>query len=586
MRINSPIALYSQRQLGANNRAAQKSLERLSSGFRINRAGDDAAGLAISEKMRGQIRGLNQARRNVQNGISMVQTVQGALNETASILQRMRELAVRASNDTMVGSDRIGVQKEINQLTSEINRIAYTTEFNTRKLLHTNSTTITSGNITGAANTTGGMDEAAAIGAEVSFTHGHNTITINAGSANGADGNNISVTLKNSTGPFTFLNAVWNGSTLEITFSSPLVDRLLLPNTVENIQNAIHSATSGSPAGLVISAFTVTGGGPNLRKLSGLTDQMSGGQDSSPAVSSSDTFTVTSLPAEGDKININGTTIAFWDSSAGTYAEAAAAAAALGVTPSTLIDTYNGSRAADKTTAEVAADIAGLSIPGVTIASSGDNVTVTSNASGTAGDGTIVSYTGASITLYENTSVSLLIGANTGQIMTLVFNNMRTEALGIAGTEGTGDTETAFDMSTSENATAAITRIQSAIDKVSAERSRMISYKSRLEHTINFLGNYSENLSAAESRIRDVDMAREVVRFTKIRMLQNFTQSVLAQANLQPQGVLKLLGNGSQTAGGFTGVTEGNKRSTGTGHLTNFMSFKILAMRAEGNGKW
>jgi len=561
--INNPIALYSQRQLGANNRAAQKSLERLSSGFQINGAGDDAAGLAISEKMRGQIRGLNQARRNVQNGISMVHTVQGALNETVSILQRMRELAVRASNDTMVGSDRIGVQKEINQLTSEINRIAYTTEFNSRKLLYTNSTTIITGNITGAANTTGGIDETAAIGAEVNFTHGHSTVTINAGSANGADGNNIRVTFKNSTGLFTYLNAVWNDSTLEITFSSPLVDRLLLPNTVENIQNAIHSATSGRPAGLVMSAFTVTGGGPNLRNLSGRTDQMSGGQDSSPAVSSSDTFTVTSLPAEGDKININGTTIAFWDSSAGTYADATAAAAALGVTPSTLIDTYNGSRAADKTTAEVAADIAGLGIPGVTIASSGDNVTVTSNASGTAGDGTIVSYTGASITLHENTRVNLQIGANIGQIITLVFNNMRTEALGIAGTEGTGDTETdetnstaagsVFDMSTSENAAAAITRIQSAIDKVSAERSRMISYKSRLEHTINFLGNYSENLSTAESRIRNVDMTREVVRFTKMTILQNSTQSVLAQANLQPQGVLLLLGNGRQNTGGFTG---------------------------------
>lgn len=562
MRINSPIALYSQRQLGANNRAAQKSLERLSSGFQINGAGDDAAGLTISEKMRGQIRGLNQARTNVQDGISMVQTVQGALNETVSILQRMRELAVRASNDTMAGSDRIGVQKEINQLTSEINRIAYTTEFNTRKLLYTNSTTIITGNITGAANTTGGIDETAGIGAEVNFTQGHNTVTINAGSANGADGNNILVTFKNSTGLYTFLNAVWNDSTLEITFSSPLVDRLFHPNTVENIQNAIHSATSGSPAGLVMSAFTVTGGGPNLRKLSGRTEQMSGGQDSSPAVSSSDTFTVNSLPAEGDKININGTTIAFWDSSAGTYADTTAAAAALGVTPSTLIDTYNGSRAADKTTAEVAADIAGLDIPGVTIASSGNNVTVTSNASGTAGDGTIVSYTGASITLYKNTRVNLQIGANPGQIMTLVFNNMRTEALGI-GTEGTGDIETAFDMSTSENATAAITRIQSAIDKVSTERSRMISYKNRLEHTINFLGNYSDNLSTAESRIRDVDMAREMVRFTRMTILQNSTQSVLAQANLQPQGVLQLLDNGRQTTGGYTGVTEGNKEAGG-----------------------
>ncbi|HOQ02037.1 MAG TPA: flagellin, partial [Acetivibrio clariflavus] len=136
MRINNNImAMNTHRQLGINANGVSKSIEKLSSGYRINRAGDDAAGLAISEKMRGQIRGLNQASRNAQDAISLVQTAEGALNETHAILQRMRELAVQAANDTNTDSDRGELQKEIDQLTKEIDRIANTTEFNTLKLL-------------------------------------------------------------------------------------------------------------------------------------------------------------------------------------------------------------------------------------------------------------------------------------------------------------------------------------------------------------------------------------------------------------------------------------------------------------------
>jgi len=141
MRINNNVmALNAHRQLGMNQAGASKSMEKLSSGFRINRAGDDAAGLAISEKMRGQIRGLKQASRNAQDGISLIQTAEGALNETHSILQRMRELAVQASTDTNTKEDRIEIQKEINQLLDEIDRIAEQTEFNTQKLLDGNYT--------------------------------------------------------------------------------------------------------------------------------------------------------------------------------------------------------------------------------------------------------------------------------------------------------------------------------------------------------------------------------------------------------------------------------------------------------------
>ncbi|GED20748.1 flagellin N-terminal helical domain-containing protein [Kurthia gibsonii] len=136
MRIQHNIAaLNTHRNLGANQTAASKNLEKLSSGFKINRAGDDAAGLAISEKMRGQISGLNMASKNAQDGISLIQTAEGALNETHSILQRMRELAVQSSNDTNVAEDRTAIQAEVDQLASEITRIATDTEFNTQNLL-------------------------------------------------------------------------------------------------------------------------------------------------------------------------------------------------------------------------------------------------------------------------------------------------------------------------------------------------------------------------------------------------------------------------------------------------------------------
>lgn len=137
MIINHNIsALNTHRQLGANNNAVSNSLEKLSSGLQINKAGDDAAGLAISEKMRGQIRGLEMATKNAQDGISLIQTAEGALNETHSILQRMRELAVQSSSDTNTDSDRAELQKELNALTEEIDRIADNTEFNTQNLLN------------------------------------------------------------------------------------------------------------------------------------------------------------------------------------------------------------------------------------------------------------------------------------------------------------------------------------------------------------------------------------------------------------------------------------------------------------------
>lgn len=279
MRINHNIsAMNAYRQLTINNSNVAKSLEKLSSGLRINRAGDDAAGLAISEKMRGQIRGLDMAVKNAQDGISLIQTAEGALNETHAILQRMRELAVQAANDTNTDTDRGALQDEVNQLIEEINRIADTTEFNTKKLL--------------------------------------------------------------------------NGSL------------------------------------------------------------------------------------------------------------------------------------------------------------------VLSNGSG---------------------GVLFHIGANENQNIRLGISTMTASAL------LTGTTIGKVDINTQTGANVAITTIQTAIDKVSKERSNLGAVQNRLEHTINNLGTASENLSAAESRIRDVDMAKEMMEFTKNSILSQSAQAMLAQANQIPQGVLQLL---------------------------------------------
>ncbi|MBS2970670.1 flagellin [Metabacillus sp. KIGAM252] len=172
MRINHNIAaLNTYRQLSTANAGQAKSMEKLSSGQRINRAGDDAAGLAISEKMRGQIRGLDQASRNAQDSISMIQTAEGALNETHDILQRMRELAVQAGNDTNTSTDRGEIQKEVNQLTSEINRIGNTTEFNKQKLLNATAGTTTAGTVVGGLTTVVGKSSfSTQIGANESQT--------------------------------------------------------------------------------------------------------------------------------------------------------------------------------------------------------------------------------------------------------------------------------------------------------------------------------------------------------------------------------------------------------------------------------
>jgi len=454
-------AMNAHRLMSGNTANAGKSMEKLSSGLRINRAGDDAAGLAISEKMRGQIRGLDQATRNSQDGISMLQTAEGALNETHSILQRMRELAVQASSDTNVTVDRAEIQKEMNQLTSEINRIGNTTEFNTKKLLK--------GDLVGAGSGAGN--------ASVTFDFG--------AIANDLTGTSTKLTI--------------GGSDYEIKFDD---------------------TTTFALGGVVANAGTKT-----------------------ITVS-----TKTAAPTAAELTN-------------------------------GLVQAFKDMRGADPT----------LSLTEFTFENDGSNkLKITANATGdyagAAGKDSISFKEGRSVTVsgvIEGTNGSdgaaqLQIGANNAQAFVISINDMRGAKLGISSTTGgtangvtsiddlgnatagsvgasftstkvvsDGTTSTAseyaLDVSTHDKATKAIEVLDNAIKNVSAERSKLGAYQNRLEHTIANLGTSSENLTSAESRIRDVDMAKEMMSFSKNNILSQAAQAMLAQANQQPQGVLQLL---------------------------------------------
>lgn len=371
MRINNNmLAMNTHRQLGLANTAGAKSMEKLSSGFRINRAGDDAAGLAISEKMRGQIRGLNQASRNAQDGISLIQTTEGALNETHAILQRMRELAVQSSTDTNTGVDRGNLQDEIDQLSEEITRIATTTQFNTMNLLD--------GTFEGKKFHIGANE-----GQDV-------TIKVNdmAAKALKVDGNEYKLTVGD-------LEVVGRDGKLSVETKSGA------------------ASTAKTTAKLTSGKVTVT----------------------------------LATNASGKSIAKN--------------EDVKAALESLGLT---------ASYASGKSGATVATGTAAKTL-----------------ASGTAASGK------------------------------------------------------GIDISTQSAASKSITTINNALETVSKERSKLGAIQNRLEHTIKNLDTSAENLQASESRIRDVDMAKEMMEQTKQNILQQASTAMLAQANASPQTVLQLL---------------------------------------------
>ena len=492
------MAMNTHRQLGINNMAGSKSLEKLSSGYRINRAGDDAAGLAISEKMRGQIRGLNQASRNAQDGISLIQTAEGALNETHSILQRMRELAVQAATDTNTDADRAKIQLEIDELAKEITRISNTTEFNTRNLLAGGlSTTFHIGANEGQNVTLG-------IGAMDAFTLGVAADAINGTLADGA----VDIEAVTITG--TGGAAIVSGNT--ITVSAAYVSGSDATNAVMTGSGAVQAITSDNSGDLVL---RIDGGGPITVTLASgddvvatINDQLSPGATAS--INASGILTITSA-STGSTSSVEVLSSSTTDT---------LAALGLQVTKVTGADATEDSYTI--TLSSSISGVADLEITGV----KADTTTITGSGA----------YAGLVITTDGEIDGNL-----TG---TITVSVARSSA---AVTDSGGAITTAakaaagINVSTQAAADKAITIINDALEKVSAERSKLGAMQNRLEHTIANLDTSAENLQASESRIRDVDMAKEMMEFTKNSILQQAATAMLAQANQQPQTVLQLL---------------------------------------------
>lgn len=420
MIINHNVAaLNTYRQYNVANKAMNNSMEKLSSGLRINRAGDDAAGLAISEKMRGQIRGLDQASRNAQDAISLIQTAEGALNETHSILQRMRQLAVQAANDTNTAEDRKNIQDEIDQLYQEIDRIADTTQFNTKNLLD------------------GSMDK---------------TTSANPN--------------KNANAALKTLDT--DGNVVKIAYDET--------NPANSTKLINLTDVDGNKLGIAA--------GDKI-KISYVVN----GQVKEKDVTVSDTTSINDLKADDYAFALE------------TDGSLTATAVAQG---------YTGA-------------VHGITI---TVKDAKDNVRSVASS-------VLSSFAETQQASEKNSDGSLTfqIGANTGQTMNLSVKNMGAAALGVKN----------LKVGNQGQATVAIKVIDGAIAKVSSERSKLGATQNRLEHIINNLSTSSENLTAAESRIRDVDMAKEMMEQTKNNILSQAAQAMLAQANQAPQAVLQLL---------------------------------------------
>ena len=394
-------AMNSSRQLGIVTNQQAKQSEKLASGYRINRAGDDAAGLKISEKMRSQIRGLQKASTNAQDGVSLIQTAEGALNEAHSILQRMNELAVQGANDTNASIDRDAINQELDQLTKELNRISETTEFNKQALLDgtfQNKKLHVGANKDQYISVTIQAMNAGAIGL-TSFVTGATGTTeegMKAGSAN--------------------KGYKYNGSTYATSTAVK----------TQAVADAKKDAVASAKITMIASA-----NGENYYKATvGTANQT-------------------------DKVF-----------GAGSFAAALGSVKATG--------SYNATKLY--------------------------------SATGSLGKFRVVSKWDA-----------------------------------VASSNGTGTTHSGVNVTDYEAANKSISMIQAAINKVSDQRSLLGALQNRLEHTIANLDNVAENTQAAESRIRDTDMAAEMVEYSKNQILAQAGQSMLAQANQSTQGVLSLL---------------------------------------------
>lgn len=478
--INTNVAsLNAQRNLGATQSNLAKSMQRLSSGLRINSAKDDAAGLAISDRMTSQIRGLNQAVRNANDGISLAQTAEGAMQESTNILQRMRELAVQSANDSNTGSDRASLQKEIAQLQQELDRIATTTSFNGKNVL---DGTFTAQSFQVGANA--GETISFSVGGASSTQIGAHQLKV-AGTINQATAGTANTVAAQT------MTVSGSLGTESITVAAGATAKTIAEK-INNISNDTGvNATAVTNAKLTVGAI----GAQSFQLF---------GKNTTGETISANITNLSDLTELADAINAKA-------AETGVTAELAADKASI-----TLKNTEGED--IQMTWASGSQSLQGLAADG-TVPTGSPVVAMTSAGSASVG-GNITFNAEKSYSVASTSTTTVLDAASKGSALTSVGS---------------------VDISTRSGATDSLSVIDSAISFIDTERANLGAIQNRFENTISNLQNISENVSAARSRILDADIAQETSNMTKQNILQQAGVSILAQANQTPQLALSLL---------------------------------------------
>jgi flagellin len=515
--INTNIqSLTAQRNLSNSQAAMATSMARLSSGLRINSAKDDAAGLAISERFTSQIRGVNQAARNANDGISLAQVAEGALGSSSSILQRIRELAVQSANATNSSSDRAALNAEVGQLTAELNRIAQTTQFNGQNILD--------GSFTSATFQVGANANQTIIATTSNFTttkYGNNRIGSAVATSTGGPGDLAVGTASAGMNPTTATAAATNGTladTLTVsgatgtaTVAVTLGDSAKTVAANINAQSGTTGVTASARTSLDLDTFD-TAGNYSLSVISN-------NAASSPVTVG---FNIGALPNNAD--SLAQAISAFNDKSSLTGITAKINAAGTGIT---ITNDAGADIFITSTTAVGSFNVVNAAygpIPPAVITTAGAPVTVA--AAGTA-------YITGAISLDSNSSFS--IGSPLGAPVT--------GASFFIGTTAASELQAAstMDVSTVDAATRTLATVDSSLATISSQRAKFGALQSRFETTISSLQTTSENLSASRSRIQDADFAMETANLSRTQILQQAGTAMVAQANQLPQSVLQLL---------------------------------------------
>ncbi|MCH5342797.1 MAG: flagellar hook protein [Acetatifactor sp.] len=480
-------AMNSNRMLGLTSSSLAKSTEKLSSGYKINRAADDAAGLAISEKMRKQIRGLTQASANAEDGISAVQTAEGALTEVHDMLQRMNELAVKAANGTNSESDRASIQAEIDQLSTEIDRVAETTKFNETYLLKGDSA-VTKQYVY-SYKSVGKSSAAAVYGADgkttiTDATTGlHIKLTFTASAAS-ADQNAVAKSVVTQGVTVTYRETYVSSSSTVTGYAIQLNGDAA--NSYSVVQNG-DKYDIVDAAGNKIAELEVGG----AEKLNA--DQKNPDKSVSAVITG----------ANATAAKVKGESEAYYDKDGNKISANA-------------LNRYFAINASSAVQARVDASTVYDAL------------------------GNIVSLSAAAVTAAQTLTGALKLTLHVGADAT--SNNQITLNLEAMSAKGLGVNGLRLDGTNDKKALEAIQTIAEALRKVSDQRSDLGAVQNRLEHTINNLDNVVENTTSAESAIRDTDMASEMVKYSNSNILSQAGQAMLAQANQSNQGVLSLLG--------------------------------------------